>query len=250
MKKLLALLLLLTLCMLPMGCALSNDNDKQTPASQEEPGDTQTPQNDPQPDQPEEQPQTDQVAAYLATFTAGKYGVSNSTNPIVEFTFEGYGTVRVELYPDVAPLSVANFLSYVDEGFYDGTIMHRIIAGFMIQGGGYYLNGNYIVDKETKDPIKGEFASNGVTNDIKHTFGVLSMARATGKNTATSQFFICSATASHLDGDYAAFGKIIDEQSAAVVLAVSQADTVYVSASFADFPYPPVTLTSVRVLRR
>lgn len=191
----------------------------------------------------------DSVDAYLSGFTAGRYGVTDPSNPIVEFTFEDYGTVRVELYPSVAPKSVANFLRYVDDKFYDGTIMHRVIEGFMIQGGGYYLDGYTIMDKATYPAIEGEFSSNGFANDLKHTLGVLSMARANDPNSATSQWFICSATASHLDGNYAAFGKIVDQESAQVVLAVSQVQTVYVSASFANFPYPPVTLTSVRRLK-
>jgi len=189
------------------------------------------------------------VDAYLSGFTAGRYGVTDPSNPIVEFTFEDYGTVRVELYPSIAPKSVANFLRYVDDKFYDGTIMHRVIEGFMIQGGGYYLDGYTIMDKATYPAIEGEFSSNGFANDLKHTLGVLSMARANDPNSATSQWFICSATASHLDGNYAAFGKIVDQESAQVVLAVSQVQTVYVSASFANFPYPPVTLTSVRRLK-
>ena len=194
-------------------------------------------------------PDTSSVDAYLATFTAGSFGIQNPSDPIVEFTFEGYGTVRVELYPSVAPISVNNFLRYVGDKFYDGTIMHRVIAGFMIQGGGYYLDGNTIMTKSTYAAITGEFSSNGVTNDVLHTAGVLSMARANNPNSATSQWFICSATASHLDGDYAAFGKVIDQESMAVVLAISQVETIYVNASFANFPYPPVTVTSVKRLK-
>ena len=187
---------------------------------------------------------------YLASFTAGEYGVQKNSDPIVEFDFGTYGKVRVELYPDVAPLSVANFLTYVDEGFYDGTVLHRVIKDFMIQGGGYYLDGNAITPKSTHSPIKGEFSANGVTNDVKHTLGVLSMARATQMDSATSQFFIVSATSPHLDGQYAAFGKIIDEESAAVVLALEKVNVVYVDAMFTTFPYPVVTLESVKVLKR
>ena len=181
--------------------------------------------------------------------TASGIEENDMKNPIVEFTFEGYGTVRCELYPDVAPISVDNFLKYVEEGFYDGTVMHRIIDGFMIQGGGYYVEDNYIKEKATHDPIKGEFSSNGVQNDIKHTLGVLSMARTQVKDSATSQFFICSATAAHLDGAYAAFGKTVDEQSNQVVLAIAKAQTMYLNQMFADFPNPLVVLTSVKVVK-
>lgn len=114
--------------------------------------------------------------------------------------------MKIELYPDKAPITVANFEKLVKEGFYDGLTFHRIIPGFMIQGGdpeGTGMGGS-------KDKIKGEFASNGVKNDIKHTRGVISMARSMMKDSASSQFFIMHADAPHLDGDYAAFGKVVE----------------------------------------
>lgn len=114
--------------------------------------------------------------------------------------------MKIELYPDKAPITAANFEKLVKEGFYDGLTFHRIIPGFMIQGGdpeGTGMGGS-------KDKIKGEFASNGVKNDIKHTRGVISMARSMMKDSASSQFFIMHADAPHLDGDYAAFGKVIE----------------------------------------
>jgi peptidyl-prolyl cis-trans isomerase B (cyclophilin B) len=125
---------------------------------------------------------------------------------MVLFELENGKTMKAELYPEVAPITVANFEKLVKEGFYDGLIFHRVIPGFMIQGGdpeGTGMGGS-------KDNIKGEFRSNGVKNDLKHSRGVLSMARSMMKDSASSQFFIMHADAPHLDGDYAAFGKIIE----------------------------------------
>lgn len=116
-----------------------------------------------------------------------------------------------ELYPDIAPISVQNFVNLIEQDFFDGLIFHRVIEGFMIQGGGYdetFYEGNFN-SKET-DSIKGEFASNGVKNDLKHTRGVLSMARTQVPDSASSQFFIMHEDSPHLDGDYAAFGKITE----------------------------------------
>lgn len=116
-----------------------------------------------------------------------------------------YGTIVAELYADTAPITVANFLSLVDSGFYDGLTFHRIISGFMIQGGDPNGNGT----GGSSQRIKGEFSANGVQNDLKHTRGVLSMARSSAMDSASSQFFIMHADAPHLDGQYAAFGKVI-----------------------------------------
>ena len=126
-------------------------------------------------------------------------------NPIVTIKTT-QGTIKVELYPDVAPNTVNNFISLVQKGFYDGTIFHRVIPGFMIQGGdpeGTGMGGPGY-------GIKGEFAANGVKNDLKHTTGVISMARSQMKDSAGSQFFIMVADAPHLDGQYAAFGKVTE----------------------------------------
>ncbi|MCY7483011.1 peptidylprolyl isomerase [Paenibacillus alvei] len=130
---------------------------------------------------------------------------SNSKNPIVTIEMESGDSMEIELYPDKAPNTVNNFISLVNKGFYDGTIFHRVIPGFMIQGGdpqGIGIGGPGY-------SIKGEFSNNGVENDLKHTEGVLSMARSQDPNSAGSQFFIMVADAPHLDGDYAAFGKVI-----------------------------------------
>ncbi len=120
----------------------------------------------------------------------------------VEIEIEGYGTIALELDADKAPITVTNFVKLVKEGFYDGLTFHRIIDGFMIQGGDPLGNGMGGSDEN----IKGEFALNGVKNDISHERGVISMARAQNPNSASSQFFICHKDSKFLDGSYAAFG--------------------------------------------
>ena len=127
-------------------------------------------------------------------------------NPVVTIIMENGDVIKAELYPEIAPNTVNNFVSLVNKGFYDGLIFHRVISGFMIQGGGYDTD----MKEHPAASIKGEFASNGVTNNLKHTRGVLSMARTMVKDSASSQFFIMHADAPHLDGDYAAFGLITE----------------------------------------
>ena len=127
-------------------------------------------------------------------------------NPIVTIEMEDGGVIRLELYPDIAPITVDNFVSLVKKGFYDGLIFHRVISGFMIQGGdpkGTGMGGPGYT-------IKGEFRANGVVNNIKHERGVISMARSMMPDSAGSQFFIMHADAPHLDGQYAAFGRVIE----------------------------------------
>ncbi len=116
------------------------------------------------------------------------------------------GTIKAELYPEIAPITVENFQNLISEGFYDGLTFHRVIEGFMIQGGDPLGNGTGGSSKK----IKGEFSSNGIKNDLRHERGVLSMARSNIKDSASSQFFIMHEDASHLDGQYAAFGKVTD----------------------------------------
>lgn len=127
-------------------------------------------------------------------------------NPIVTIEMENESKIKIELYPEVAPNTVANFISLVNKGFYNGVIFHRVIPGFMIQGGdpeGTGMGGPGY-------SIKGEFTSNGFTNTLKHDRGVISMARSSRPNSAGSQFFIMTAKAPHLDGQYAAFGKVTE----------------------------------------
>ena len=143
------------------------------------------------------------------------------SNPIVTITMEDGKVMKAELYPDIAPNTVNNFISLVKKGFYNGLIFHRVIKGFMIQGGCPQGNGmggpGY--------SIKGEFAQNGFPNNLKHTEGVLSMARAMSPNSAGSQFFIMHKAAPHLDGAYAAFGKITEGMD--VVNAIAEVQTDY-----------------------
>ena len=128
------------------------------------------------------------------------------SNPIVTIEMENGGVIKAELYPEVAPNTVNNFVSLVKQGFYDGIIFHRVIPGFMIQGG----DPKGVGSGGPGYCIKGEFNSNGFKNDLLHTRGVLSMARTMAPNSAGSQFFIMHEDAPHLDGQYAAFGKVIE----------------------------------------
>ena len=154
----------------------------------------------------------------------------------IKITMEDGGEMFAELYEDIAPVTCKNFIKLVKDGFYDGLTFHRIIPGFMIQGGCPKGDG-------TGGPghtIKGEFASNGVTNDLKHTRGVLSMARAMDPNSAGSQFFIMHADAPHLDGDYAAFGKLTEGYE--VLDRIASART-----GFMDRPVKPQKIKTVTV---
>ena len=158
------------------------------------------------------------------------------SNPIVTITMENGDVMKAELYPEIAPASVNNFVNLVQKGFYDGLIFHRVIAGFMIQGGdpeGTGMGGPGYC-------IKGEFASNGFKNDLKHTRGVLSMARSMRPDSAGSQFFIMHANAPHLDGDYAAFGKLIEGED--VLDKIAGVDTDY-----SDRPRKPQVMKTVTV---
>ena len=128
--------------------------------------------------------------------------------------------IEIELYPDKAPITVKNFEGLVKGGFYDGLIFHRVIEGFMIQGGCPYGNGMGGADST----IKGEFTANGVQNDLKHTRGVISMARSQDMDSASSQFFIMHDDAPHLDGQYAAFGKVVGVMEAVDEIAATPTD--------------------------
>ena len=142
-------------------------------------------------------------------------------NPVVTITMDNGDVMKAELYPEIAPNTVNNFISLVKKGFYDGLIFHRVICGFMIQGGcpdGTGMGGPGYSSK-------GEFAQNGVKNDLRHTEGVLSMARAMHPDSAGSQFFIMHKNSPHLDGAYAAFGKVIEGMD--VVNAIAETDTDY-----------------------
>ena len=127
-------------------------------------------------------------------------------NPVVTIEMENGDIMKAELYPEIAPNTVNNFISLIKKGFYDGLIFHRVISGFMIQGGD--PNGDGTGGSE--ENIKGEFSNNGVDNDISHTRGTISMARASDPDSASSQFFIVQADSTFLDGDYAGFGHVTE----------------------------------------
>lgn len=157
-------------------------------------------------------------------------------NPIVTIEMENGNTMKAELYPEVAPNTVNNFISLVKKGFYDGTIFHRVIPGFMIQGGdpdGSGMGGPGY-------SIKGEFTGNGFHNELRHTKGVLSMARTMDPNSAGSQFFIMVDDAPHLDGQYAAFGMVIE--------GLDEADRIVnVKRNWSDKPKEPQVMKKVTV---
>jgi len=141
-------------------------------------------------------------------------------NPIITIEMENGGIIKAELYPEIAPITVENFVTLTKKGFYDGLIFHRVIAGFMIQGGdptGTGMGG-------PGHTIKGEFRNNGVVNNIKHERGVLSMARSMMPNSAGSQFFIMHKTSPHLDGQYAAFGRVIEGMDVVDKIASARTD--------------------------
>ena len=157
-------------------------------------------------------------------------------NPVFTITMNDGRVMKGELYPDVAPQSVGNFTALANSGFYDGLTFHRVIPGFMIQGGdpkGIGIGGPGYC-------IKGEFAANGVNNPLKHTYGVLSMARSMMPDSAGSQFFIMTSDSPHLDGQYAAFGKVLEGMDVAEDIVKTQRDA-------SDKPYEPQVMASVRV---
>lgn len=163
------------------------------------------------------------------------------SNPIVTIEMEFGGIIKAELYPEIAPNTVNNFISLVKKGFYDGLIFHRVIKGFMIQGGCPDGRG-------TGNPgysIKGEFSSNAFKNDLEHTPGVLSMARAMAPNSAGSQFFIMHETSPHLDGQYAAFGKVIEGME--IVNEIAETKTGFMDRPVMDQKMKKVTVDTFGV---
>ena len=157
-------------------------------------------------------------------------------NPTFVITMQDGRQMKGELYPDIAPQSVGNFIALANSGFYDGVIFHRVIPGFMIQGGdpkGIGIGGPGY-------SIKGEFAANGFANPLKHTYGVLSMARSMMPHSAGSQFFIMTSDSPHLDGQYAAFGKVLEGMEVADSIVNTRRD-------MRDKPLVPQVMASVRV---
>ena len=165
-------------------------------------------------------------------------------NPQIKITVRDFGTMTAELYPDKAPATVENFLKLIDEDFFSGLIFHRVISGFMIQGGGY----TEAFSDTDAEPIKGEFAANGFAqNDLKHSRGVLSMARTNDPNSASSQFFIMHADAPYLDRQYAGFGKVIEGLE--VVDKIAAVPTGR-RGWFDDVPRVPVVIESMEVIEK
>lgn len=173
----------------------------------------------------------------MLTFSSCGGGNSKVISNKVKIEMENGKSMVIELYPEKAPITVENFQKLVSEGFYDGLTFHRIISGFMIQGGdpeGTGMGGS-------KDKIKGEFLQNGVANDLKHERGVISMARTMAPDSASSQFFICHEDAPHLDGSYAAFGKVIEGMDVVDEIAA-------VATDYNDKPLEPVVMKKVYMI--
>ena len=165
-------------------------------------------------------------------------------NPIIKIKVINFGEMTAELYPDQAPNTVKNFVELAEKKFFDGLIFHRVIKGFMIQGGGYDVE---MADKDT-DSIKGEFAANGfMQNDLKHTRGTLSMARTSDPNSASSQFFVMHMDAPHLDRQYAAFGRLTDGFE--VLDAIASVKTGNYGWYMQDVPKEPVVIETIEVVK-
>lgn len=164
-------------------------------------------------------------------------------NPKVKITVRDHGTMIAELYPEMAPKTVENFIKLVKEGFYSGMIFHRVIPGFMIQGGGFTESH----EQKHADAIRGEFRTNGFAqNTLKHTRGVLSMARTMDPNSASSQIFVMHKDSPHLDGQYAGFGKVIEGLE--VIDTVANVDTTTKMFYYQDWPVDDVVIESMEML--
>lgn len=167
------------------------------------------------------------------------------TNPVIRIAVKDYGTMTAELYPAKAPKTVANFVKLAENGFFNDLIFHRVIRGFMIQGGGY----NVEMEPKETDSIQGEFKANGfMANDLKHTRGVLSMARTSDPDSASSQFFIMHEDAPHLDAQYAGFGKLTDGFD--VLDAIATTKTGNYGWYMQDVPKTPVVIEKIEVISK
>ena len=166
-------------------------------------------------------------------------------NPIIKIKVRDFGVMTAELYPEKAPKTVANFIKLAEGGFFEGLIFHRIIKGFMIQGGGYDEN----MDHKDAESIKGEFKANGfMQNDLKHTRGVLSMARTQDPDSASSQFFVMHMDAPHLDAQYAGFGKVTEGLD--VLDAIASVKTGSYGWYMQDVPKTPVVIEGIEVVSK
>ena len=166
-------------------------------------------------------------------------------NPIIKINVRDFGTMTAELYPEKAPKTVANFVKLAESGFFSGLIFHRIIKGFMIQGGGYDEN----MDHKDAESIKGEFKANGfMQNDLKHTRGVLSMARTQDPDSASSQFFVMHMDAPHLDAQYAGFGKLTDGFDVLDTIATTRTGSY--GWYMQDVPKTPIVIEKIEVISK
>ena len=241
MSKILAIILSISLLGVT-GCA-PEGNDSTSEKNKEEQTETVTPT----PDVTEEPEETEDTT------------VSDPDVIKIAITLTDGRQMKGELYPKVAPLSVENFVKLANEDFFDGLVFHRVIEGFMIQGGGYdetFYQGNF--DAKETASINGEFASNGVENNLKHTKGILSMARTNDPDSASSQFFIMHEASPHLDGDYAAFGKITEgleivDEIAGVKTTILEGTVTYEGMKYptrmSDVPETPVVIKSIDIIK-
>ena len=166
-------------------------------------------------------------------------------HPVIKINVRDIGTMTAELYPEKAPLTVANFIKLAEENFFAGLIFHRVIKGFMIQGGGY----DESMEHKEADSIKGEFKANGfMQNDLKHTRGVLSMARTSDPNSASSQFFVMHMDAPHLDAQYAGFGKVTEGLD--VLDKIANTKTGNYGWYMQDVPKTPIVIDSIEVVSK
>ncbi len=187
-----------------------------------------------------------EVKKEINSLSVSDFEETDKKSDYVKIKVQGYGEIVMVLREDIAPITVENFKMLVKDGFYDGTVFHRVIDGFMIQGGGLTVSGDDLVEK-TAATIKGEFYANGITNNLKHIRGVVSMARADDADSASSQFFIMHAAASNLDAQYAAFGYVLAGMD--VVDAIAKCE---VDATDPNFPEPiePVVIESITFVKR
>ena len=164
-------------------------------------------------------------------------------HPIIKINVKNFGTMTAELYPEMAPLTVANFVKLAKENFFEGLIFHRVISGFMIQGGGY----NADMEQKETAAIRGEFRANGFAqNTLKHVKGVLSMARTNDPNSASSQFFVMHAAAPYLDGQYAGFGQVTEGLD--VIDKIASVQTGNYGWYMQDVPVDAVVIESIEVV--
>ena len=188
------------------------------------------------------------------TTTDNPSTTTSSNNPQIVMHISNGKDMYFELYPEIAPITVANFLKLIDDNYYEDIVFHRIIENFMIQAGGYKVEDyedtgqKMLIQKLAKEKITGEFSANGIENNIKHVPGVLSMARANDYNSGSTQFFICVSESKHLDGNYAAFGMALDNESIENAIEISKIPTMSIvigSTPFDDFPQEAIYITSI-----